>query len=70
MGHLSTKVARRAGYLTNFFQCMGGYGGGGGGARGWNRLAHNIPFLEKWTVLSSSCEIISAVKRLKFTWCF
>ena len=29
MGHLSTKVARRAGYLTNFFQCMGGYGGGG-----------------------------------------
>ena len=38
VGHLPTKSARRAGHLTNFFNCPG-YTvseGGGGGARGWN----------------------------------
>ena len=33
MGDLPTKIARRAGHLTNFFKCLGfarGFVGGGG----------------------------------------
>ena len=33
-GHLPTKIARRAGHLTNFFKCPRGLPGGD--AYGWN----------------------------------